>query len=377
MPTSSSVTKGSVALIWGDDEYSIKLHAKHLYEKYCAEWPGLDHEIIDGTASNSSEALKCLARLQEAIQTLPFFSSGKVIWFQNCNFLGDERAASSAAVTDFVASLAQEWKSFDWKGVRLIISAGKVDKRRVFYKTLEKIALVENYSELSFDDKEWIQKAERIVSKELIAAKKEMGDAAMAEFISLVGPSTRLLVNEIEKLILFIGDRPIIEIQDINKVTTRQKQSKAFALSEALGDRNLLKLLKALDEELWEMRTDTQKSAIGILYGLITKVRVLLFIKEAVRLGWLKADAEWGRFKSQLEKLPTDLMPSDKRLNPLTMHPYVLFKALPQVKNYSMQELIQAMEMLLECNIKLISSSQDDAHTIQQTLINILKTEKA
>ena len=34
--------------------------------------------------------------------------------------------------------LAEELKSFRWDGVRLLISGGKADKRRNFYKTLEK-----------------------------------------------------------------------------------------------------------------------------------------------------------------------------------------------------------------------------------------------
>ena len=37
-----------------------------------------------------------MARLREALQTLPFFGSGKVVWLRDCNFLGDERTASAA-----------------------------------------------------------------------------------------------------------------------------------------------------------------------------------------------------------------------------------------------------------------------------------------
>src|SRR6266404_3838311 len=51
----------------------------------------------------------------------------RVILLQNCNFLGDERTASAAAVTENLAELAQELKEFSWQKVRLLISAGKVD----------------------------------------------------------------------------------------------------------------------------------------------------------------------------------------------------------------------------------------------------------
>ena len=83
-----------VLLVCGEDEFAVKQRAKQIYQQWTEELGGMDHEIIDAAVSNSGEALKALAKLREALQTLPFFGSGKVIWLQNCNFLGDERAAT-------------------------------------------------------------------------------------------------------------------------------------------------------------------------------------------------------------------------------------------------------------------------------------------
>ena len=77
-------------------------------------WAASDHETIDASVNNSGEALSALAQLREALQTLPFFGSAKVVWLQNCNFLGEERTAAAAAVTEALADLAQELKSFRW-----------------------------------------------------------------------------------------------------------------------------------------------------------------------------------------------------------------------------------------------------------------------
>ena len=44
------------------------------------------------------------------------------------------------------------------------------------------------------------------------------------------------------------------------------------------------------------MKTDSQKSAIGMLYGIISKVRVLILIKELIRLGHLKSGSDYRRF---------------------------------------------------------------------------------
>ena len=370
-PAASSLSP--VVLVWGEDEFTVKQRAKEIYQHWCAELGGMDHEIIDAAVNNSGEALKALARLREALQTLPFFGSGKAVWFQNCNFLGDERAASAPAVTESLAELAQELKDFSWKDVRLLISAGKADKRRTVYKTLEKIGTVEGFAGLSVDDRDWAGQAEAVALRRLQALGKKISDEALSELVANVGPNVRQLNNEIEKLALFAGDRAEIEAGDVAAVVTRNKQARAFALGDALGDRDLPRLLRCLDEELWEMKFDGRKSEIGLLYGLITKVRAMIFLKEMLREGWVNLENDYARFKSHLERIPRDALPEDKRFNPLAMNPYVLFKALPQTRRYSPAELIQAMDLLLRCNQQLIFSSQDEALVLQRTLVQIVR----
>ena len=97
-----------LALICGEDEFTVGQRAKLLYRQWCDEVGGMDHEIIEAAVSNSGEALAVIARLREALQTLPFFGSGRVIWLRDCNFLGDERAATAQAVTETLTELAEE-----------------------------------------------------------------------------------------------------------------------------------------------------------------------------------------------------------------------------------------------------------------------------
>jgi DNA polymerase III subunit delta len=139
MPASAAKQSAPLVLVCGEDEFAVKQRAKQIYAQWTEELGGMDHEIIDGAVSTSGEALRVLGKLREALQTLPFFGTGKAIWLQNCTFLGDERAAAAQAVTESLVSLAQELKDFAWQNVRLLISAGKVDKRKVFYKALDKI----------------------------------------------------------------------------------------------------------------------------------------------------------------------------------------------------------------------------------------------
>ncbi len=372
MPKPAVRSSFPVWLVWGEDEFTVKERAKEVYQQWCAELGGQDHEIIDAAVNNSGEALKALGKLREALQTLPFFGRAKAVWFQNCNFLGDERTASAQAVTASLAELAQELRQFAWNDVRLLISAAKVDKRKTLYKTLEKIATIEGHAGLSIDDRDWAAQAESIALLRLKGIGKRVSERALSELVASVGPNVRQLYSETEKLALYVGERAEIEIGDVTAVVARNKQARAFALGDALGERDLPRLLHRLAEELWEMKFDSQKSEIGLLYGLIAKVRAMILLKELLREGWLVVESDYQRFKSRLERIDRDALPEDKRFNPLAMNPYVLFKALPQADRYSVGELIRAMDLLLQCNQQLISSSQDQALVLQRTLAQIV-----
>lgn len=363
-----------VALIWGDDDFAVKQRAKELFQKWTKELGGEDHETIEATVSNSGEALRVLGKLREALQTLPFFGGGKVIWLRDCNFLGDDRTASSGEVTETLAELALELKEFQWQAVRLVVSAGKVDKRKTFYKALEKTGRVESFESWSVNDKDWAAQAELVARQAVQGRNKKIGGAALAELVARIGPQPRQLANEVEKLCLYVGERAEITEADVAAVSIKNKMSRAFALGDALGNRNLLALLRCLDEELWEMQFDKQKSEIGILYGLISKVRALLMLKEMLREGWIKAGNDYNGFKVQLERIPASKLPTDKRYNPLALNPYVLFKALSQVRNYSETELVRAMDLLLHANQRLVSSALDERIVLQQTLVQIVGT---
>src|SRR5262249_16069912 len=156
----------------------------------------------------------------------------------------DDRTASSQAVTETMGELAQELKNFRWDNVRLLVSAGKVDKRKVFYKTLDNLGSVETFAGLSLEDRDWAGKAEEAALKQLSALKKEISGEALAHLVNNVGPHGRQLNSEVEKLALYVGERDEIGIRDVDAIVTRNKQARAFALGDALGDRDLPRLLR-------------------------------------------------------------------------------------------------------------------------------------
>ena len=372
---SKDIPESSLAFIHGDDEFAVSQRARQIYQKWCEEEPGEDNEIVEAHAANAGEASKALGRLNEAIETLPFFGGGKVVWFKACNYFGDDRTAKANDVSTALADLAVKLKTFEWAGVRLLISSAKADKRKTFYKSVSKIGYVEEFAALSLDDRDWQAKAEQLIGARLKSLKKKADYSAITEVAQLVGPDTRALISECDKLAAYVGESAEININDVRSIVTQGKHAKAFALGDAVGERNLPKLLKRLDEDLWATKTDRKKSVIGLVAGLVSKVRSLLFARELLDAGWIKPARGFAQFKPQLESLPAEAFAEDRRISPLGIHPYVLFSATNQAQNYTREELIGAMDLLMQCNRKLVSSSLDESFVLQQTLTQIVVKE--
>ncbi|HAV65652.1 MAG TPA: DNA polymerase III subunit delta [Verrucomicrobiales bacterium] len=373
MPAKAAAPRlAPLMLIFGEDDFGVLQRGREIFREWEQELGGMDHETIDAGAANSGEALNALSRLREALNTLPFFGGGKAIWFKGCSFLGDDRTSASAAVTEGLADLAALLKDFKWGEVRLVITAGKTDKRKTFFKTLQKTGGVEEFSGWSSSDKDWVERGEMLARQAFKDLGKSPTDDALAQLVQSVGPLPRQLQMEVEKISLYVGGQPVVSAQDVAAVCIRNKQAQAFALAEALGDRDLPAALKILDEELWSMQFDRKKSEIGLLYGLITKVRMLLMAQELIRSGRLKVVHSYPSFKAQVERLNPEDFPRDRRFSPLGVNPFVLFKAMPQARNYGMGELVRAMELLLESNRRLVASGQEERMVLQQTLVEIL-----
>jgi DNA polymerase-3 subunit delta len=370
-----AVENPSFRVVWGDDDFAVKRQARRLFDEWSKANPGADEEIIDASAGNSDEALKALARLRESLQTLPFFGGTKSIWFRDCNFLGDERAAMAEAVVSNLADLLKELAAFRWSGVRLLLSAGSMDRRRTFYKTLGKLAVMEHFPGLSAEDKDWREKGENLAAAEFRSAGKSIAAEALSSFVEQVGANARALSAEAQKLVAYVGDRPAIVLEDVDAIVTRGRHARAFALADAFGERNLARTLKHLDEELWSMQSDRQKSEIGLLYGLISKVRALLMTKEMLAEGWIRPTTDYRGFQGQLAALKereAGRLPVDRRCNPLEINSYVLFRAAQQSKNFSRDELVRAMEELLKCNRLLVGSGLEGGLVLQLAVSRLL-----
>ncbi|PYJ42958.1 MAG: hypothetical protein DME86_04205 [Verrucomicrobia bacterium] len=77
--------------IVGSDEAAVKREAAALAQKLApAEAGEFGLETIDGAADNVEQAAGAIRSTIAALQTLPFFGGGKLVWLKSANFLSDD-----------------------------------------------------------------------------------------------------------------------------------------------------------------------------------------------------------------------------------------------------------------------------------------------
>src|SRR6476659_5012566 len=108
----------------GSDESAVKTAAAELAATLTPPGAGdFGVEIIDGCADNADQAAARIRSAIEALQTLPFFGGGKLVWLKNVNFLADNRIGGAAAVHEALEELRAVLESDFGGEVKFLLSA--------------------------------------------------------------------------------------------------------------------------------------------------------------------------------------------------------------------------------------------------------------
>jgi DNA polymerase-3 subunit delta len=144
------------------------------------------------------------------------------------------------------------------------------DKRRKFYKLIEKIGEVREFKRFS----EWEQdKVLAWIVNRVRLYGKRIGSHAANLLIEIAGQNLRMLDKEIEKIATYIGERDLIEEPDVSRLASSPEMD-AFALSNALRNKNVQDAIKCLSRAF----KDNQDP--HMLIGMLAKLyRMLLQVK--------------------------------------------------------------------------------------------------
>jgi DNA polymerase-3 subunit delta len=371
MPAIKAQAK-SIYLIGGSDEFSVKEAAGKLAEKLKPKGAGeFGVEIIDGAATNQDEALRILARVNEALNTVGLFGGGdKLVWLKSTNLLADERGATAEAVKEALAELAGQLKRGLPDGVTLLISAVGCDRRKTLYKTIEKVGEVQFFEALEEGRGQADEEIAEFIQKRLRAERKTMTTGAFEVFRELVAPDLREMANELEKLCLYVGKRNEITETDVRAICSASRGAGDFELVNVLGDRNLPKAISVLEKMF-----DEGDKAIGIAARLVSQFRLMLLAKDLMARKLISvSDPPGGSFPfvKAFERLPeSDIAHFPRTKEGKLPSAWRLYRCALAARNFSTTELVHAMELLLDANLRLVSTQLDERLVLEEVMAKI------
>lgn len=373
----SAATTAPLFLIAGSDEFSIKEAAAKLAQELAPREAGeFGIEIVEGDTSNQDEALRVLGRLNEALFTVGFFGSDKLVWLKSTDLLGDTRTAGAEAVKNALTDLADKLKAGLPDGVRLLISAIGCDKRRSLYKTIEKLGTVKLFDLPEAGKAAGDEEIAAFIQGRLKDAGKKMDGAAFETFRLLVAPEFREIANELEKLDLYVGQRPVITEQDVRAICCASRQSVIWELTDALGARQLNASLVALQNLL-----DAAESPIGVLMMLVAQFRLMLLAHDLMTRKLLVPQAPpygarpyFQGFNALPEHATAHFPRSKEGALP---NAWRLYRCAVAARHFSQAELIRALEVLVAANRQLVATQLDERLVLEQAIIKIARKASA
>ena len=365
----TKAASANIYAVLGSDEAEVKRVAAELASNLTPAGAGdFGLEVIDGAADNVDQAGARIRSAIEALQTLPFFGSTKVVWLKNVNFLGDDQKARSAAVQSALEELSELVDSGFGPGVTLLISATDLDKRRSFYKTLLKRAEVQVFDRLDSSRGGWEEEALEMVQQRAKKRKLQFDDEALDLFVLLTGGDTRQIDNELEKIETFLGKDRGVNIELVRELVPLSRAGVIFELGNALAARDLELSLKLVRRLL-----DQGESAIGILLvAIVPTVRNLLLAKDLMERYRLPRPHSPFQFISGINRLPTEATDHLPRKKDGSVNAYALGIAAQQAGRFETTQLIQAMQACLSANVQLVTTQLDHELILTEVVVKLL-----
>ena len=367
--TSSKAARApeSIWAVVGSDEAEVKRAARErAAELSPADAGDMGCEVIDGGADNIDQAEIRIHQTLEALLTLPFFGGEKLVWLKNANFLGDTVTGRSAGVQEALARLVETLETGLPGGVRFLLSAPEIDKRRSFYKTLGKLGRVELFDKLDTSRAGWEEEVGSLVRSRAEALGLRLRGEALELFVLQTGGDSRQIDNELGKLDLYLGPaRREVSVADVRLMVPASKAGVIFELGNALAARDLNAALALVEQLLFQGET-----AVAILLvALIPTVRNLLLAKDLMQRYRLSRPAAPFHFTGALNRLPAEATDHLPRKKDGTINTYALGIAAMHVHRYTLDELRAALESCLEANIALVTSSLEPRTVLTELIV--------
>lgn len=241
-------------LIYGEERYMVRYYKNTLIGKLSQPEDEMNRTFFRDQDIEASQ-------IAEAAQVLPFFAEQRLLVVENSKFF-----TKSNDMTDYLESFPDT--------TYLIFVEREVDKRSRLFKWFHKNGCVT----------ECVPQQEKMLKQWVTGYLKKVGKAIsvaqIEQLMERVGTDMELLSNELDKLIGYVGERTVIEKEDIQAISSGLTVSKIFDMIDAVAGKEKEKALSLYDDLL-----ANKESPMSILYMFSRHINILLQIKECLNLG--------------------------------------------------------------------------------------------
>ena len=186
-----------VYLLYGQERYLIKQYRDKLIKAMVSEGDSMNFSSFEGDGINQKEII-------DLAETLPFFADKRVILIEDAGIFskaGDELG---------------EYLKDSPESTHFIFVEESVDKRSKLYKAAAKCGNPVEFKEQTDET------LARWIGMRIRKDGKGMSQAAYNSFIEKTGTDMENIDKELEKLLCYCMDKDVIELSDVETVTTEQ-----------------------------------------------------------------------------------------------------------------------------------------------------------
>lgn len=274
--------------------------------------------------------------IEEAL-TMPFISEKKAIVVKNSFIFTGEKVNKDLQPNN--EQVIEFLEKYDGDNLVIFeIYSNKLDERKKLTKSLKKTSKLTKVEQMSEQEiKFWIQ-------NQLHENFKDIKQDALNLFIELTGVNFNIVSQELDKLILFLGDRSTINRNDVSLIINRSLEQNVFLLTEYIQKNEKDKAIQ-LVKDLIVMKEEP--------------IKLLALITSNYRLYYqCKILAQKGYSGQQIAKT-------------INVHPYRVKLALNQVRYYELKELLNIIDNCAETDYKLKSSYMDKQLILELFILSL------
>jgi len=178
---------------------------------------------------------------------------------------------------------------------------------------------------------------------------------AARELVDALGGDMMMVSNELEKLILYVGEKKRVTLGDVETMVLAAKQRSLYELTDAISSKDRVKALEMLDAIL--TTGDGDEAAIGHLYMLAKTFRQMLVILERnVRDQRMLWAALWQGFR---------------------VPPFAADDIIKQARRYkSKRELTRAIRLVAKTDLALRSNPPSKRLILEKLVLDLTAEPK-